>query len=426
MSLLSQTARYLISTAFAIALVGSVGFYTLIHRKIRHEVDEILMTQVNQTIHKLRHQPTSTLTDYDNNPRIYRVNTPLKPTFTDITVPDSLNHNEPIPIRQLQQTVLIQKQLYLITIQQPYYEFNELSREISVGVIVGFLLLMGLSVTIGVGLSSRLWHPFYATINQLGAVRLDTGSEPVFPDSNIREFGLLNRSLRELTQKLRRQFSLQKQFTENASHELQTPLAVASAELDFLLQSDHLTEADYHHLQRATDALGRLSQLTRSLLLLAQVENNQFNNDESVDMSKLLTQCADEYEPFFEHRQLVVERAIAPAITLHMNRQLARVLLTNLLKNAVRHSGGTDAKRKSVVRIELTTHSLNITNTGETLPFPEHQLFDRFVKNPTRPDSTGLGLALVKQICDRYGLPLAYTYDKDRREHSFRIELPIR
>lgn len=312
MSLLSQTARYLLSTAFAIALVGSVGFYTLIHRTIRYEVDEILTAQVNQTAQKLRHQPLSTLTDWDNNPRIDRVNTPIRPTFTDITVPDSLNNNEPIPIRQLQQTVLIQGQLYLVTIQQPYYEFNELSREISAGVIIGFLLLMGLSVAIGVGLSSRLWYPFYATINQLSTVRLDTGSEPVFPESNIREFSLLSRSLRELTQKLRRQFSLQKQFAENASHELQTPLAVASAELDFLLQSDHLTENDYAHLQRATDALGRLSQLNRSLLLLTQVENNQFANDESVDMSELLTQCADEYEPFFQHRHLVVKRAIAP------------------------------------------------------------------------------------------------------------------
>ncbi|ADB40534.1 sensor histidine kinase [Spirosoma linguale] len=424
MSLLSQTARYLLSTAFAIALVGSVGFYTLIHRTIRYEVDEILTAQVNQTAQKLRHQPLSTLTDWDNNPRIDRVNTPIRPTFTDITVPDSLNNNEPIPIRQLQQTVLIQGQLYLVTIQQPYYEFNELSREISAGVIIGFLLLMGLSVAIGVGLSSRLWYPFYATINQLSTVRLDTGSEPVFPESNIREFSLLSRSLRELTQKLRRQFSLQKQFAENASHELQTPLAVASAELDFLLQSDHLTENDYAHLQRATDALGRLSQLNRSLLLLTQVENNQFANDESVDMSELLTQCADEYEPFFQHRHLVVKRAIAPQVILRMNRQLARVLLSNLLKNAVRHSGGGVARKESTVRLELTTNALTITNTGEPLPFPEHQLFYRFVKNPARPDSMGLGLALVKQICERYALPITYVYNGETWEHSFRIEFP--
>ncbi|MFD2935869.1 sensor histidine kinase [Spirosoma flavum] len=438
MSLLSQTARYLLLTALAIALVGAVGFYTLIHRKIRHEVDEILTSQVKQTGVKLRQQPFVKIYDWDNNPRIDRVTTTVQPTFADITILDSLDGNKPIPIRQLQETVSANGQLYLVTVQQPYYEFNELAREMSAGVIIGFLILMGLSVTVGLGLARQLWRPFYATIDQLGSVRIDTGTEPIFPESRIREFGLLSRSLGELTQKLRRQFSLQKQFTENASHELQTPLAVASVELDFLLQSEHLTESDYAHLQRATDALSRLSQLNRSLLLLTQVENNQFTNDEVLNLSELLNQYTDEYEPFFQHKNMPVERAISPNIQLSMNRQLAGALLTNLLKNAVRHGVARhrNALHGSVqhgsvqhgqgtacVRIELTTDSLAIRNPGAPLPFATNQLFNRFVKDPARSDSTGLGLALVKQICDRYGLSLTYSYDTDKSVHEFRVRL---
>ncbi|GAB3799094.1 HAMP domain-containing sensor histidine kinase [Spirosoma humi] len=428
MSLLSQTARYLLITALTIALVGAVGFYTIIHRKIRHEVDEILTAQVRQTALRLRKNPLAQLTDWDNNPRIEQVTFTKQPTFTDLTTLDSLDTNEPIPIRQLQETVSINGQLYLITIQQPYYEFNELARELSVGVIIGFLILVALSVAGGLSLSRRLWEPFYATIDQLNNVRLDSGAEPVFPENHIREFGLLNRSLGELTQKLRRQFSLQKQFTENASHELQTPLAVASAELDFLMQSDHLTENDYIHLQRATDALGRLSHLNRSLLLLTQVENNQFANDELVDISELVNQYTDEYTPFFEHKNMAVTRKIASAVSLKMNRQLAVVLLTNLLKNAARHGGARHGgagrgEADGYLNIELTTRALVIQNTGEPLPFADNQLFNRFVKNPARPDSTGLGLALVKQICDRYHLPLAYRYDTSKATHEFKIGL---
>ena len=418
MSLFSQTARYLLLTAFAIALVGAVGFYTLIHRKIRHEVDEILTSQVKQTERRLQKLSVNNTLDWDNNPRIERVMTPIRPEFADITVRDSLADNELIPIRQLKTTVSAKGQFYLITVHLPYYEFNELAREMSLGIIVGFLLLMALSVTVGLGLSRRLWRPFYSTIDQLGSFRLDQVDEPIFPESRIKEFSLLGRSLSELTHKLRRQFSLQKQFTENASHELQTPLAIASTELDFLLQSDQLTEADHAHLQRATDALSRLSQLNRSLLLLTQVENDQFSNDEILSLSALLNQYVDEYEPFFQHKNMVVTRVIAPDVSLRMNRQLAVVLLTNLLKNAVRHGTST-----GVVRIDLTTEALTIENTGSPLPFADSQLFNRFVKDPARPDSTGLGLALVKQICDRYGLPLTYQYDIERHVHSFQIKL---
>lgn len=438
MSLLGQTARYLLITALAIALVGAVGFYTIIHRKIRYEVDEILTAQVKQTALRLKKNPSAPLTDWDNNPRIERATHPLKPTFTDLTTLDSLDTNEPIPIRQLQETISVNEHLYLVTIQQPYYEFNELTRELAVGVIISFLILVALSVVVGLSLSRRLWEPFYATINQLGSVRLDSGEELVFPENSIQEFGLLNRSLSELTQKLRRQFLLQKQFTENASHELQTPLAVASAELDFLLQSDHLTENDHAHLQRATDALSRLSHLNRSLLLLAQVENNQFATDETVNASELVNQYTDEYTPFFEHKNMAIIRKISPDVMLTMNRQLAVVLLTNLLKNAARHGstrhggarhGGArynalkHGEANGYVAIELTTKELTIQNTGEPLPFTDTQLFNRFVKNPARPDSTGLGLALVKQICDRYRLPLAYQYDTDTSTHEFRIGL---
>ena len=418
MSLFSQTARYLLLTAFFIALVGAIGFYTFIHQRIRHEVDELLTEQVKQTQRRLQQRPIGRLYDLDDNPHIERIAQPRPSEFSDVVLIDSLDNNDPIDVRQLQATVTARGQTYLVTVRQPYFEFNELAREMSISVIIGFLLLMALSVIVGLGLSRRLWHPFYETIQQLGSVRLDAGNEPSFPQSNVREFSLLSRSLHDLTQKLRRQFLLQKQFTENASHELQTPLAVAAAELDFLLQSSHLTEADHVHLQRATNALSRLSQLNRSLLLLAQVENDQFSQNEPLNLSDLLAQSVKEYEPFFAHKHMAIQEAIRPDVYLRINRQLAGVMLTNLLKNVVRHG-----RLGGCVGIELTASALTIRNNGSPLPFADSQLFNRFVKDPARPDSTGLGLALVKQICDRYDLSLTYAYEAKREEHAFRIGL---
>ncbi|WP_020594807.1 sensor histidine kinase [Spirosoma panaciterrae] len=420
MSLLGQTARYLLLSAFVIALIGSVGFYILIHRTIQREVDEILMNQVDQVRQQLRKlAPDAVLrADWDDNPHIDRIalTPPSAPVFSDIMLPNPLDSTEASPVRQVKTIITEHGQTYQITVRQAYYEFNELARIISVGVIWSFLLLMGLSVLIGLGLSRRLWRPFYATINQLGQFQLDQATHPSFPDSRIREFDLLSQSLQMLTQNVRKQFLLQKQFTENASHELQTPLAIALTELDTLMQSDNLREADHLHLQRATDALSRLSQLNRSLLLLAQVENDQFSTSQLLNISELVTQYTDEYASFFAHKGMSVERALFPQVTLQMNPQLAGVLLNNLFKNAVRH-GTPDG----IVRIELTDRTLRIQNTGEPLPFADSQLFNRFVKNPARPDSTGLGLALVKQICDRYQLGLQYTYDTTTASHCFQL-----
>ena len=418
MSLRYQTARYLFLTALAIALVGSIGFYTIIHHKIRHEVDEILVSQVEQAQKRLQHQPFVQYADWDDNPHIEPASRSERPSFTDITLPDSTENHEPIQFRQLQTTVKANGQLYQIRVRQPYYEFNELAREISLGIIFGFLGLMALSVLVGLGFAQRLWRPFYATINQLGTFRLDSPANAAFPQSSVQEFDLLSRSLDTLTQKIRQQFLLQKQFTENASHELQTPLAIAAAELDFVLQSKHLSEDDYFHLQQTTDALARLSQLNRSLLLLTQVENDQFMTSEDINISDLLGQYVHEFEPFFTHKQLIVAESITPDVRLSINRQLVGVLLTNLLKNAARHSpvGGQ-------VTISLTPQTLLIQNSGSPLPFPATELFHRFVKDPARSDSIGLGLALVKQISDRYGLPLRYHYDTARQRHYFQLGL---
>ncbi|MBN8822215.1 MULTISPECIES: HAMP domain-containing sensor histidine kinase [unclassified Spirosoma] len=421
MSLLGQTARYLLLSAFVVALIGSVGFYILIHRTIQREVDEILMNQVEQVRHQLRGlAPNAFLrADWDDNPHIERISSakPTGPVFSDLTLPNPLDSAEFSPVRQVKTIVTEHGETYQITVRQAYYEFNELARIISVGVIWSFLLLMGFSVLIGLGLSRRLWRPFYTTIQQLGQFQLEQATNPLFPDSRIREFDLLSQSLQTLTQNVRKQFFLQKQFTENASHELQTPLAIALTELDTLMQSDNLREADHLHLQRATDALSRLSQLNRSLLLLTQVENDQYSAIEPLNISQLTNQYTDEYAPFFEHKGMTVERAIRPDVELPMNPQLAGVLLNNLFKNAVRH-GAPNGQ----VRVELTDHTLRIQNTGEPLPFADSLIFNRFVKNPARPDSTGLGLALVKQICDRYKLELHYAYDASTTFHGFQIK----
>ncbi len=418
MSLFGQTARYLLLAALLTAIVGSAGFYVLIHRKIRHEVDELLMSQVEQAQWRLRQRGLQSFGTGDDNLLVTPASRDVAPVFTDTLVQNALRPGEVADTRQVLATVRVGERLYRVRVWQPYHEFAELTIDLSIGVILFFLVLMVLSVGIGLSLAGRLWQPFYGIIAELDRFRLDQPEQPAFPQARVREFALLSRSLTDLTGKLKQQFLLQKQFTENASHELQTPLAIASAELDFVRQSPQLTESDYRHLQRATDAVSRLSQLNRSLLLLTQVENDQFSATEALSLSDLVGQYLGDFEPFLTHKNLTCRVEVQPDVHLRMNRQLAGVLLTNLLKNVARHSPVNGR-----VTVRLTASTLTICNTGKPLPFAESQLFRRFVKDTTRPDSIGLGLALVRQICDRYQLPLTYCYDKEPGEHVFRIQL---
>jgi signal transduction histidine kinase len=421
MSLFARTALSLIIGALLIAALGSAGLRYFVHRQIRREVDGQLRHNWRRMAANLaqRQQPLTQLVGVFEIWRAVPVSATLTlpPSYRDTMEVDLVN-GEQIPVRLLKQTYTVGGQRYLFTLRQPYEEFEEIAENVTVAVVVCFLGLVLLLILTQLALYRHIWRPFYLILEQLRTYQLDQAGTGSFVTSYIREFNRLSTALNQMVRSSRQQYHLQKQFTENAAHELQTPLAIATTELEQLEQSERLSETDWKHLDRASQALGRLTNLSRSLLLLTKIETQQYAEAEPVDLSQLLCHLIDTYDDFARHKRMVIEPMVSPGVVVKMNRQLAEVMVANLLKNAIRH-GQADQP----IQMRLTPDQLSFINAGDPLPFPPEQLFDRFVKNTANFESTGLGLALVKQIADRYQLLVAYSYDATERLHRFNVAI---
>ena len=418
MKLLSKTAIYLCLASLPIAIIGVFTLNWFIHKSTIHEIDELLISHFKKVENKLNlPNQAFVLGDLDDNPYLEIVPDTLKiePIFLDSTEID-LRKNEQVKTRILKATVITTNQNYLVITSQSYEEFEEISTKLSWGLglyFLGFLLLL---LLINFLVYRQLWKPFYEIINHLRNYQLNKSTPTIFKKEATEEFNLLSQTLFQMTERISKQFTLQKEFTENASHEIQTPIAVISAELETLLGSENLPEKEVNHIQKSMDALQKLSQLNKSLLLLTKIENNQFSEAVEVDMSKLVENLLAMYQDFADHKNIRIYQEIQANRTLKINPLMAEILIGNLLKNAIRYNqNGGD------LTCIMKDNQLIVSNKGAKLPFPETQLFNRFVKHPQHPESTGLGLAIVKQIAEQYGLKITYQFSEMKQEHTFMV-----
>ena len=276
------------------------------------------------------------------------------------------------------------------------------------------LLIIGL-ILVNRRISSRLWQPFYQSLSQIRHFDLNQQQQVTFEETDIDEFSELNQSLHKLIAGNVAVYNQQKEFADNASHELQTPLAIIQSKLDLLLQSQSLTDDQYNIIEEANKALARVARINKNLLLLTKIENSQFMEKEPINLSVLLQNTLSAFSHFSEDKQLSLQTDILPDRMVDGNKILIEILLNNLLTNAIRY---TPANGQII--IDLTNNHLSIANTG-TAPLKQEQLFKRFGTTSSQTPGTGLGLALVKQISSRYGWDIHYAFGNGL--HTFTVIL---
>ena len=292
----------------------------------------------------------------------------------------------------------------------------DLEEDIVQGIMIQFVIIAGVmlvAIILMLGfISKHLWKPFDRTLQAIETFRLEDGRIPELPDSGIAEFSRLNTVLDKLMTDSVSSYRSQKEFTENASHELQTPLAVLQSKLDLLLQQPQLTVEQATIIQDLYQMSRRLSRLNRNLLLLAKVENGQF------DKCKMdAVEAMDSLQPYFENLagNLTMERDyMVKTLTLEANRTLFESLVSNLVVNAVRHNlpGGT-------VTVFLDGSRLTVSNTSDEAALNPDRIFDRFYRTSEKAAGNGLGLAIAKAICDWHRWLIDYTYRDGI--HSFTV-----
>ena len=259
--------------------------------------------------------------------------------------------------------------------------------------------------------ANKIWKPFYYNLNSLKNFSIQNQKPIELRSSNIDEFTELNGSIKSLTEKLSSDYNNLKEFTENASHEMQTPLAIMQSKIELLLQSTNLNESEINQLQSIYQAGQRLSKLNKTLLILAKVENRQFSEIEEVNLSELITNKIEIYEDFIEAKELGIETDISPEIILKTNSTMVDMLVTNLLSNAIRHN-----IEKGTIFMKLSTTHFHISNSGNELSISPENLFNRFKKASSSADSSGLGLAIVKKICEINEWKIDYTFLDDQHQ----------
>jgi signal transduction histidine kinase len=341
-----------------------------------------------------------------------------KDSLYNIAPYDSL-YGENVPFRVLSFVVSLSGKPVLIKIRRPLLEAEDLIQ--SIVWVMFFLLVIIIAglILLNRRLSGKIWRPFYAILEQLKQYKIET-SDPILPHgSRIDEFNDLEEAIHELTRRNALVYRSYKEFTENASHEMQTPLAIFRSRLELLIQTHPFTSEQAGLINDLAEMNNRLSHLNKSLLLLTKIENYYFHERELIQPDELLKRIIMQLQHLADAREIsLLYKEDEPIPTLYANRILVELLLTNLISNAIRHN-----YEKGIVLVGFTAGMLSIKNTGQDFGLDEVRIFDRFGKQSAHAYGTGLGLAISKKITELYGYPLTYRFE--RGFHIFSLGLPI-
>lgn len=341
---------------------------------------------------------------YDGNPVVNQYET--------VSQYDSLEQM-PRPFRQISSSVDIKGRQYILTVHMSQIDNDDLIMAIGLVQVALIVLLASGLLLLNRSLTKKLWKPFYNTLNQLKAYELDKNESIQSEKTDIVEFDDLNKTIGHLTERNRKVFLQQKEFIENASHELQTPIAIFQSKLDNLMQSSHLSKAEATTIMELEASAQRMSRLNRNLLLMSKIDNEQFNHKEEIELSNLISDLLGNLKQVVNKEDISITTALTP-VKITANKTLIEVLLTNLFHNAIRH---TTLSR--IVFVELIEQTLKVSNSGIPLKMEPAKMFERFSKEGAREDSTGLGLAIVKKICDSCAFRITYQYQND--SHIFSV-----
>ena len=398
--------RFLALLLVVFFVAGSILYFVL-GLVVSENFDEILDHRSNIVKQSLLKSPTVALITESPDKSIE-----IKPseyfnvaeTYSDTLIFDGAE-NEFVDYRKVTFGVVANAKFYTVTIVLSKLEAEDLVELISYFMLGLFVLVVVVIFNFNRWLTASIWRPFYSTMERLKLFKIGQKHDISFDYTNVREFEELNTSLCEMFQKAQSDFNNLKEFTENASHEIQTPLAIIKSKLESVLQDKSLSSERYQQIQSAYESVSRLSKLNEALLLLSKIENQQFQDAVEVNICDLVQQRLDFIEEIIEFKKIKVTTSFQFPLYVKLNTYLAEILVNNLLGNAVKHNieGGE-------IRITTLLNQLVISNTGKVLNIEPEKLFQRFVKHNAGAESTGLGLAIASQICVRSHFEISYNY----------------
>ena len=422
MKLFTRYNRINLMATVIIFLLSGIAFYFLLRLVLVGQVDEDLKIE--------QHEVETYVAKYDTLPEIIPVHDQdisyefvghpePRRRFTTVILHSDENLKEKEKFRQVIFFVHARSGWYRVSVSKSLEGTQHLAQSIIIITLATILAILAVSFLINRLVLRKIWQPFYDTLSAMRSFTLGKESSPSFPDTSIDEFCVMNETLREAIAKAEQEYHYLKEFTENASHELQTPLAIIQSKMDVLIQDEHLSEAQSRAVQGAYEAIQRLSRLNQALLLLTKIENGQYRERSMIYPGRKIKEKLSQFAEMASSKSLQIETSLDDQAVIDINPLLADIILNNLLSNAIKYSNPGD-----LISISVKQGIIDICNTASHGALEKDQLFRRFALAGRGHEGIGLGLAIVKQAVVISGLSIWYTYRNDM--HCFSLSETIR
>ncbi len=431
--LLHKTQRFYLVFSLAIFIIVAPLFYFITEKLYIANTDETLMLYkkefLDHAVQKLKISDIPVWNKFNNSIKIEGTKGLKKDTlFSAFYFVGGKQENkefgefngeqqeqEKEAYRELNSPIHVEGKPYTLVAKINLVESNDLMMNIALLFLILIILMLVGLFFITRKLSTNLWKPFYETLETIELFEIDKNKPLQFSTTNIEEFSRLNKSIGKLIKKNITIFENQREFVENAAHELQTPIAIFQAKIDTLIQRSDVTAGQSEILGSLNDSISRLVRLNKNLLLLSKINHNIFNETTQLSINELIQNQLDFFTEQAHQKNIQIEKRGDIDVKVIANTGLTEILLRNLLLNAIQHN-----VQNGRIYIRFTENKLTIVNTGTHKALSQEKLFSRFSKTHASKQGNGLGLAIVKKIADLNHWMVSYTFSNNL--HFFSVQ----
>lgn len=414
--LLHKTTSSFLAFAIIILLVSAPVFYFICQQLYIYETDEVLHFHkgafVKESYKNFTENDIEAWNKYNQNVVISADMGITKDSIFGEMAFDSVA-KEKEPFRIIYAPVTINGKRYTYKEKISLVEMEGMVINIAIMFLCIIIILLIGIIWISKRSAAKIWKPFYNTLHQMHDFEIDKNKPPHFFPTDINEFNQLNKSLEGLIEKNTAIYKNQREFVENAAHELQTPLALFQTKIDTLLQLE-LNKEQFSVLSSLNNDVSRLNRLNKNLLLLSKIDNESYLEKSTIVLNDYIEKHLDFFTEQAEAKNISITTEFSSILSISGNPALTEVLINNLFLNAIRHN-----EKNGNIIISIQNNQLTFLNTGQSAPLAIEKLFNRFSKINPSSQGNGLGLAIIKKITEINQWEIKY--DFNNQLHSFSI-----
>ena len=415
--LLQKTLNYYFIYAIVILTIIAPLFYIISNVLYEEDANEDLYVIKKQfeklTKDNLTIKDVETLNKFNHEVTIHKYDGNSKDSLFERSFYDAVNKDNE-PFRVLNSPIKIEGKWFTFSAKMNMVEKeNLISSTAILFVLLLILLIIGFLIITQI-ISKKLWQPFYVALDKMEQFEIDKSTSVKTIQTTTEEFNRLNNAIANLIHKNSSIYQSQREFIENAAHELQTPIAIFKGKIENILQRKDLNAEQFKLIDELNTTTSRLVKLNKNLLVLSKIDNDTYSEIENVSLNDIINHQLTFFNEQAISKKIAITTELEDEVIIQSNHFLAEMLISNLFLNAINHN-----TLKGLIHIKLTKESLTFSNSGSNLPLQTEKMFERFSKANPSSKGNGLGLSIVKKIVDTNHWKINYNFINEK--HTFEI-----